>query len=56
MLGRVWRNCPYGRRCSCNPPKAREAMKKWAKRREQREWRREVRGHTEQGGADQEDR
>lgn len=56
MLGRTWRSCPYGKGCSCNPPKKREAAKKWAKRREQREWRKEARGYTEPTGADQEDR
>jgi len=55
MLGRTWRNCPYGKRCSCNPPKKREAAKKWAKRREQRAFRREARGYTEQASPDQAD-
>lgn len=55
MLGRHWKGCPYSRRCSCNPPGAREAMKKWVKRREQREWRKEARGYTEQIRPDQAD-
>lgn len=42
MLGKAFRMCPYGKRCSCNPPKMREAEKKRQKRREKQQWKREL--------------
>lgn len=42
MLGKTFMMCPYGKHCSCNPPGKREAGKKTQKRREKRQWKREL--------------
>ncbi|QZE11350.1 hypothetical protein SEA_FORREST_246 [Streptomyces phage Forrest] len=44
MLGKSFRMCPWGKRCSCNPPGMREAAKKAQKRREKQQWKREIGG------------